>query len=347
MKNLLTRRDFLKIGALGLAGLAFRPVYDYGELQDAENLARVAVDSVSVYSQPDDTSRILFQRFRDEIVHIYYEEISDKSPKYNPLWYRVWGGYIHSAHMQRVKVKLNPVQTMITEGGHIAEITVPYSQCYLHRTEDEWQPIYRLYYESVHWVVGVVTGPDGNPWYRIKDEMLMFDNLDYYIPAKHARFVDLSELTPIHSDVNPDLKRIEVSIDRQELTAFEGDKVVLKTKISSGLHYRPEGLIPWDTPLGQFYIQTKMPSKHMGGGQLTDDLDAYILPGVPWVSFFEPENGVAFHGTYWHNNFGMRMSHGCVNMKTEEARWLFRWCTPATDLKSMQTIGRGTSVLVY
>lgn len=347
MKNLITRRDFLKIGALGITGLAFRPVYDFGELQDGENLARVAVDSVSVYSQPDDTSRILFQRYRDEIVHIYYEEISDKSPKYNPLWYRVWGGYIHSAHIQRVKVILNPVQTLITEGGHIAEITVPYSQCYLHRTENEWLPIYRLYFESVHWVVGVVTGPDGDPWYRIKDEMLMFDNLDYYIPAKHARFVDLANLTPIHPDVNPDLKRIEVSIEKQELTAFEGDEVVLKTKVSTGLPYRPEGMTPWDTPTGQYYIQTKMPSKHMGSGELTDNLQAYILPGVPWVSFFEPENGVAFHGTYWHNNFGMPMSHGCVNMKTDEARWIYRWTTPTIDLKSMQTIGYGTSVVVY
>jgi lipoprotein-anchoring transpeptidase ErfK/SrfK len=85
----------------------------------------------------------------------------------------------------------------------------------------------------------------------------------------------------------------------------------------------------------------------MGGGELTDDLEAYVLPGVSWTSFFEPSTGVAFHGTHWHQNFGMPMSHGCVNMRTEEARWLFRWITPSADMQKMTTHGYGTQVLVY
>ena len=347
MRSSLTRRDFLKIGALGLASLAFRPSYDFGELQDGENLGRVAIDSVSVHSKPDENSRILFQRYRDEVINLYYEETSTGKPAYNPLWYRVWGGYVHSAHIQKVQVRLNPVQDRQLDQAHIAEITVPYSQCYLHRNDQEWQPIYRLYYESVHWVVGLVEGPDGTPWYRIKDEMLMEDNLDYYVPARHVRFVGLDELTPIHADVPAGQKRVEVSIAKQELTAFEGSTVVLKTKISSGLPYRPKDQVPWDTPIGRFYVELKMPSKHMGGGQLTDDLEAYILPGVPWTSFFETTNGVAFHGTYWHNNFGVPMSHGCVNMRMDEAKWMFRWLTPSADLQKMNTIGRGTQVDVF
>jgi hypothetical protein len=347
MKSSLTRRDFLKMGALGMASLAFRPSYDFGELQENENLARVAVTSVSVHSQPDENSRILFQRYRDEIVNIYYDEVSDGAPRYNPLWHRVWGGYIHSAHMQKVKVRLNPVQTRLFDSPHIAEITVPFSQCYLHRKETEWTPIYRLYYESVHWVVGVIEGPDGTPWYRIKDEMLTDDNLNYYVPARHVRFVGMDELTPIHADIPAEQKRVDVSITRQELTAYEADKVVLKTKISSGLHYSPPGEIPWDTPLGKFFVQSKMPSKHMGSGQLTDDLEEYILPGVPWTSFFETTNGIAFHGTYWHNNFGVPMSHGCINMRMDEAKWIFRWLTPKTDLAKMNTVGQGTLVKVF
>ncbi len=347
MANTFSRRDFLKIGALGLATLAFNPSFDYGELQDGGNLARVAIESVSVYSKPDENSKILFQRYRDEIVNIYYEEMSDAEPKYNPLWYRVWGGYIHSAHMQKVQVRLNAIQTQLGATPHIAEITVPYAQSYLHRTDEEWKPIYRLYYESAHWVVGTLVRPDGTTWYRIKDEMLMEDNLDYYIPAEQARFVGLEELTPIHPEVPRDQKHVEVSIPRQELTAYEGNQVVLKTKISSGLHYHPEGKLSWDTPIGNFHVQSKMPSKHMGGGELTDDLTAYILPGVPWTSFFEPVNGVAFHGTYWHNNFGVPMSHGCINMRMDEAKWMFRWLTPEADLNEMSTVGYGTYVQVF
>jgi len=121
MKKTLSRRDFLKLGALGISSLAFRRIHDFGELADSENIVRVAIDaseSVSVYSQPDDKSTIKFQRYRDEIVNVYYEVISDKSPEYNPLWYRVWGGYIHCAHMQRVHVKINPVPEKLGEGIH-------------------------------------------------------------------------------------------------------------------------------------------------------------------------------------------------------------------------------------
>ncbi len=77
----------------------------------------------------------------------------------------------------------------------------------------------------------------------------------------------------------------------------------------------------------------------MGDGNLTSDIEAYELPGVPWTSFFEPETGVAFHGTYWHNNFGIPMSHGCVNMRTHEAKWLFRWATPVSSPTDISKIG--------
>ena len=343
----LNRRDFLKLTTLGLSSIALRPTYNFGELAENDNLARVAITSVSVYSQPDDTSQIRFQRFRDEIINIYYEVVSDKSPHYNPLWYRVWGGYIHCADLQRVHVKINPVPEKLTEGLHLIEVTVPYALSYLQRKAGEWTPLYRLYFGTVHWSVGIVEGPDGEPWYRIVDELIQSENLHYFIPANQARLISAEELSPISPDVHPDKKYIEVSLKTQELTAYEEDRVVLKTKISSGVDYKPRNQIPWNTPTGWFAVQTKMPSKHMGGAELTDDLEAYILPGVPWVSFFEPKNGVAFHGTYWHQNFGMPMSHGCVNMKTEEARWLYRWVTPVADVDKITTIGYGTQVHVF
>ena len=347
MNSNLTRRDFLKLGMVGLAALAFRPTYNYGELLDEENLGRITDTSVSVYSQPDEESTIKFQRYRDEIFHIYKEVISDKKPLYNPLWYKVWGGYIHSAHTQRVETRLNPVNDNLTEGIHAAEITVPYSLSYLHNGNN-WSPLYRLYYSSAHWVVGLETGPDGTPWYRIKDEMFKsFDSQDYYVSAQHVRLIPDQEMAPLSPEINSNYKRVEVSLEQQELTAYEYSNIVLKTKISSGVDYHPLNETSWNTPTGTFFIQNKMVSKHMGDGILTDSLEEYILPGVPWVSFFEPENGVAFHGTYWHTNFGYPMSHGCINMKTEEAKWLFRWLTPKADPTQMSTIGYGTQVTVY
>lgn len=347
MRATFTRRDFLKISGLGLGSLAFRPLFGYGEDRDGDDLARVAIHSVSVHSKPNDKSKILYQRFRDELINVYYELVSEDGPGYNPIWYRVWGGYVHSAHLQRVKIRYNPVVEKFEENTfHLGEVTVPLTQTmrYLNYKKT-WEPLYRLYYGSTHWVVGLDEGPDGGPWYRLRDEL---SEVEYHTPAANIRLVDPEEFAPISPDVDPWKKRIEVSIARQSLVAYEGDKVVLETTVSTGLpdgRGPSDGYIPTDTPTGQFHVYSKMASKHMGNGHLTSSLDAYELPGVPWTTFFA-EHGVALHGTYWHTNFGMTMSHGCVNLRTEEAKFLFRWTTPVVKPGTVEQTGFGTLVIV-
>ena len=84
----------------------------------------------------------------------------------------------------------------------------------------------------------------------------------------------------------------------------------------------------------------------MGQGRLTDNLADNTLLGVPWTAFFHV-TGVAFHGTYWHDNFGSPMSHGCINMRNEEAKWLFRWTSPVNEPNSWEVRARlGTAVEV-
>ncbi len=90
----------------------------------------------------------------------------------------------------------------------------------------------------------------------------------------------------------------------------------------------------------------KDPGKHMGNGNLFADADDYELPGVPWTCFFT-EQGHAFHGTYWHDNFGTPMSHGCVNMRTEEAKWLFLWSLPKHEIGKPTNRGFGTAVKIF
>lgn len=347
MTDIFTRRDFLKLSTLGLGSLAFRPLFGAGEDPDGSDIARVAIKSVSVYSRPDDKSTILYQRFRDELINIYYEVESEYGPGYNPIWYRVWRGYVHSGHLQRVKIRTNPVVTDFPqETGHLAEVTVPVTQSMRYIPyKKAWEPVYRLYYESTHWVMGLDEGPDGTPWYRLRDELT---EIEYHVPAPHLRIIPPEEFAPISPDVSPWDKRIEISIGHQTLTAYEKDKVVLKTTISSGLPDSRSfpGHIPTDTPKGEFNVYSKMPSKHMGNGQITSDVEAYELPGVPWTTFFA-EHGVAMHGTYWHTNFGMTMSHGCVNMRNDEAKWIFRWTTPVTAPETWEQVGYGTKVIVY
>jgi lipoprotein-anchoring transpeptidase ErfK/SrfK len=167
------------------------------------------------------------------------------------------------------------------------------------------------------------------------------------VPARHLRPIFPEEYAPISPEVPWEAKRIEVNLTTQTLTAYENDKVVLETKIASGLPSgrRRRGEIPTRTPTGDFNILEKTPSKHMGNGNLAADIDDYELPGVPWTCFFT-EKGHAFHGTYWHDNFGTPMSHGCINMRTEEALWLFRWARPIHQADAIYNRGYGTRVKV-
>lgn len=123
-------------------------------------------------------------------------------------------------------------------------------------------------------------------------------------------------------------KRIEVDLTKQKLYAFIGDVKIYDFLISSG---------KWGkTPTGTFHIWGKYRYIKMSGGSKALHT-YYYLPNVPYVMFFENEEVLAYrgfglHGTYWHNNFGHPMSHGCVNMKTEEAGLIYNWSDIGTEI---------------
>lgn len=346
MSTQMSRRDFLKFtgGTLGSIVLApFLPPLD----EFAEGtLIRITSSGleekgIPVYSAPTDQSNIVRSVFRDNLLNVY-KEVDSGTPGYNPIWYRVWGGYVHRARTQKVQNILNPVEQSIRDTGQLAEVTVPYTQAFRLVGKD-WQQLNRLYFSSVHWVKAVDTGPDGQSWYRVLDELT---DITYNVPALHLRLIPDQEIFPISPDVAWEQKRIEVSLSGQRLTCFEYDQPVFTTLISSGRENSnpgPNG-IPTRTPVGKFHISVKMPSKHMGSGDLAQaaDIEAYQLPGVPWTSFIQFEGrkfeGHAFHGTYWHDNFGVPMSSGCLNMRTEEAKWLFRWCLPAASADQLDPL---------
>ncbi len=356
MPQRLTRRDFLRLGGLALAGVWVGPVFPRPDERDSGEIARVTIQEIDLYAQPRDDSAIIGKRYRDQIVHIYEEVISPYGPPWNPLWYRVWGGYLHSAYLQRVKIRHNPPLSQVSAAGQLAEVTVPYTLAYQYSAWEGWHlwdgtP---LYYQTTHWITAIEAGPDGDPWYQLTSEIDA--NLKYYVPTSHLRPIPDEEIAPLSPEVPAEKKRIEVSIATQTLTAYEGEEIVLSTKISSGIPSarRSPDELPTATPTGTFRIYAKLPTKHMGS--VTGNPDAerrggYSLPGVPWTCFFAFPGGYAFHGTYWHNNFGIQMSHGCVNMRNEDAKWLFRWTTPVfkTPIESRadwERRGNGTLVII-
>jgi lipoprotein-anchoring transpeptidase ErfK/SrfK len=325
-----TRRDFLKLGssALSVAALgpvsAIKPGWGGSDPQEGKTLGRITRQDTPVYQDPDFDSPRLERLPRDELVDLVETVNSPHGPAHNPRWYRLEQGYIHSAYVQRIdSVHINPPLTQVTARGFVGEITVPYTQTTYKNRLGQWVPLYRLYYGSLHWVTAVEAGPEGERLYRLYDDWL---RVYYRAPAEHLRPVASSHFRPLSSDVAPQQKRVEVSIERQTLTAFEGREIVRETSVSTGRRWTP-------TPVGEFQIDRKHPSRHMGNGGLTSDPRAYELVGVPWVSFFQSA-GIAFHGTFWHDNFGEPMSLGCVNLRTEDAKWLFRWSRPVFESQS-------------
>ena len=113
-------------------------------------------------------------------------------------------------------------------------------------------------------------------------------------------------------------KWIDVNLTSQTLVAFEGNAPVFQSLVSSGTAKYP-------TVTGQFRIWLRFSEQDMNGRRLGYD---YFLKDVPYVQYFYQD--YALHGTYWHNNFGTPMSHGCVNLPTPSAEWLFNWANNGT-----------------
>lgn len=107
---------------------------------------------------------------------------------------------------------------------------------------------------------------------------------------------------------------IDVDLSQQRLYAYEGDTLVNSFVVSTGT---------WQTPTvtGSYKIWIKLRSSSMSG-------PGYYLPDVPYIMYFY--KGYGIHGTYWHNNFGTPMSHGCVNMTIADAEWVYNFTKVGT-----------------
>lgn len=346
MHSKLTRRELLKLGLLSLGAmgtLAFRDLLPEEERFTPFGYGRVTTDAIPVRAGLGTGSAQKGWRWRDEIIPLLERVIDPRSPAHNRVWYRVVGGYVYSAYIQLIQSSTNPVLQTIPEKGQVGEVSVPYTQSMRYYRTQGWQPLYRLYYHSAQWITGIDEGPEGQPWYELADDRL---GIRYHARAADLRPIPPEELAPLSPDVPPDEKRIVVSISSQTVTCYEGDREVFHTDVSTGVGGPTSNGIPRHTPEGRFRIGWKTQSRHMGDGELTNDILAYELPGVPWCGFFV-STGVAFHGTYWHDNYGTKMSSGCVNMRPDEAKWLFRWTTPIINPADWYMDGIGTLVEVF
>ena len=118
--------------------------------------------------------------------------------------------------------------------------------------------------------------------------------------------------------LEPAERWIDIDVDDQILVAYEGELAVYATLISSGGTTTP-------TETGVYRMWLKESEADMKG---LNGEDPYSVATVPWTQFFSPEKGLALHTAYWHDQFGTRRSHGCVNLAPRDARWLYFWSDP-------------------
>lgn len=166
---------------------------------------------------------------------------------------------------------------------------------------------------------------DGNRWYRIGDGQWVHQfNVAKILPIKTV---------PENVDTN---NWIAIDLYEQTLTAYEGTRPVFATLVATGLDR-------WPTYEGTFNIYYRSQRKYMSWGTVGDDF--YSLEEVPWTMFFD--EGRALHGAYWHDGFGYRRSHGCVNMSITDAKWLYDWVAEDLGSKASADVEVGPVVYVY
>ena len=156
-------------------------------------------------------------------------------------------------------------------------------------------------------------------WCRIGTGVWVpYNRLAMVIPALRPQEVGESE------------RWIEVNLTEQTLSAYEGDRLIFATLVSSGDERFP-------TIKGLFRIWAKVRIGKMSGGE--GDADRYYVEDVPWHMYFHQSYGL--HTSYWHDFFGLPNSHGCVNLAPKDALWLFEWTRPKASKGNWQEATKG------
>ncbi len=150
---------------------------------------------------------------------------------------------------------------------------------------------------------------DGWIWYDIGNGRWM-----------RQTYVSLVDPTPRPEEIGEDEFWVEVDLYEQTFAAYEGDRMVYAGLVSSGLNR-------WPTNEGLFQVWDRQPATKMSGAE--GKVDYYFIEDVPNTMFFDQD--IALHGAYWHDRFGYKHSHGCVNMPLRAAEWVYNWSEEAPN----------------
>jgi len=357
MKQNLSRRDFLKLAGVGLGALAFRPPksFDFAsffapkrlpQFPASDIIGRTVDPDINLRSSPiDDPSNVISKLGADVLVEWGRQVVGTATGLSNQRYVETPQGYIYASVLQPTRNQPNSPLTEMPAGqnGFWAEITVPYVEL-AHEgvVASPWLQDHiaynfrpKLYYGQVVWIDKIRT-ENGFPEYRWNEDVphgYGYGAYGEFFWADGAAFKILTDedVAPISPDVDPNDKKIDANLDYQTLSCYEGNTEVFFCRISSGLGIDFSTGQPSDklaTPVGNLLTHWKIMSLNMTAGTFQS---GYSTPAVPWDTMISGD-GVAIHGAFWHNAFGEKRSHGCINVTPEDAKWIFRWTTPYVSL---------------
>lgn len=362
MRRNITRRDFLKLSGMGIAGLsslALNPNRSFKfkyfstpkrlpQFPGSEIIGRIVDPDIKLRSAPvydPGINNEIASLGADTLLEWNREIVGSVYGLNNQRFVETPQGYVYSSVIQPTRNLPNTPITEMPAGlpGFWAEVTVPYVEL-AHEgvVASPWLQdhiVYnfppRLYYGQVVWIDQVRT-TNGFAEYRWNEDAPHGYGYGAYGELFWADGAGLKILTdedvaPISPDVDPNDKRIEVDLDNQTLSCFEGSTEVFFCRTSSGIKYDFQtGLNNSElaTPVGNLLTHWKILSLNMTAGTFQS---GYSTPAVPWSTMISGE-GIAIHGAFWHNAFGEKRSHGCINVSPEDAKWIFRWTTPYVSL---------------
>ena len=266
------------------------------------------VDFANVYEQPTRNSPII----RNAGDGFLYSSIAGQQiNEQGEHWYMInLGEYVHSddivltqqSTFRGVEITSQPDRPF---GWVVSRNFTPSSE-----PGGEADPRFgEMYRYDFFEVYDAVAADDERLWYSLGDGR--------WVEQGHVSLVDV---TTRPEDVGADEYWVEVDLYEQTLAAYEGDTMVFATLISSGLKW-------WPTREGLFQVWDRWQQTKMSGAEGREDY--YFVEDVPHTMYFDQTMEIALHGAYWHDRFGYKHSHGCVNMPVQDSEWVYNWSADA------------------
>lgn len=347
----LSRRDFIKLIGGAAGAMAFRPFIQRTpafEFPQGERLGRLTA-TLDYRSAPRIDYPPQTKVYEDTVVPVIREVLAEtKDLNYaNQRWIETPDGYLYTGYVQPVKNLPNePFKEMPAgQPGFWAEVTIPYVDLNIESTPSSpWAKdilaigkLPRLYYSQIVFIDQIKTGNSGQILYRFNEEGGRpagvtggsYSEL-FWGDGRAFRPLTLEDIAPISPDVDPQEKKIEVNTTYQTVSCFEGDREVFFCTCSSGYVVQGDETKDKSTPFGEYTPWRKSISIHMTGGTTGA---GYDTPAVSWTYLFGSTTGIAIHSAFWHNHFGQKFSHGCVNVRPEDAKWIYRWTSPQSTFE--------------